>query len=262
MSYLYRRARLKIGRAYHHLNILEEQVGSFFKTDPYTIITRFNADRTECRFNISVSDRIPQDEWGLIVGDCVHNVRSALDHLVWEIAESFSGHQPTDSDTQFPIFRTRDAFCTSCERYIGRLPVYAQALIEQLQPYHASCPSEHPLWLCRHLDNDDKHKIIPVVAAVVQSGAISLPPHICMVEQRFRFGQFEDGAEVGLFRFADPVPPEAQMNPQFSFVETITERPPYIDARHILRKILYFVARSVDVFEQFPDHREALPVWA
>lgn len=48
------------------------------------------------------------DNWSLIIGDAVHNLRGALDHLAWQLAiRYFKGVEPTDKRiiklVQFPI---------------------------------------------------------------------------------------------------------------------------------------------------------------
>jgi hypothetical protein len=41
--------------------------------------------------------------WRTIIGDCLHNLRSALDHLAWRLVH-LAGKKPTDGDmTTFPI---------------------------------------------------------------------------------------------------------------------------------------------------------------
>jgi|SRR5579864_426105 len=253
----------KTERAYHQLKTLEAKVGPFFADNPYPIRHEFNAECTECRFYISVTKPLPQREWGLIIGDCIHNARSALDHLIWELSEIFSGPAPTDTDTQFPIYDAPHPtmpFSLRAERRIKRLPVYAQALVEQLQPYRAPNIMEHPLWLCRHLDDIDKHKLIPVVIGVVNEPGFSWSGPLDFEIAKVLTGPFEDGTEIGFVRFRTPISPsEVQMHSYFTVVEALSESAPrYVRSRHTLRRILHHVTRIIDVFEAFPDHHGLL----
>ena len=43
--------------------------------------------------------------WGVLLGDALHNLRSALDHLVWQLIRLDSGKDGT-TDSQFPISST------------------------------------------------------------------------------------------------------------------------------------------------------------
>src|SRR6202043_2947882 len=45
--------------------------------------------------------RFPPARWGALVGDCVHNLRSTLDHIVWDLSGG-TGNAPDDSE--FPVF--------------------------------------------------------------------------------------------------------------------------------------------------------------
>jgi hypothetical protein len=39
--------------------------------------------------------RPPREEWGAMIGDVFHNLRSALDHLVWELTKRHQGIEPS-----------------------------------------------------------------------------------------------------------------------------------------------------------------------
>jgi len=47
-------------------------------------------------------DRVMQirDHWPLIVGDAVHDLRSALDHLMWQLAIVYLGRQPKKTEAR------------------------------------------------------------------------------------------------------------------------------------------------------------------
>jgi hypothetical protein len=246
-------ARLKLDRAEHHLKTLKTKIGLFSKDDAYPVRYQFNADRTECRFYVSITKPLPQDEWGPIIGDCAHNARAALDHVTWELA----GSDPTDDETQFPIYDAPHAtmsFVQRAQRRIGRLPSSAQTLIEQLQPYIGGNPKRHPLWVCRRLDDIDKHRVIPVVAAAIQSPGVSVSSgRLPITKVEFEEGPFVDGAQIGLMSFYRPVGPDVQMNSYFTFVETISDGPPYLDSWRTLDRVIYHIRRVIDVIEHAPD---------
>lgn len=257
-------ARSKLDWAYRHLQKLRDEINCFQKTEPYPVTPQFNTDRTECRLYISVTKPIPK-HWGLIVGDCIHNVRSALDHVTWELAESFTGPRPKDTGTQFPIFDSplsdegKHEFWRYGEppgraaRMLTRIPVYAQALIEQAQPYHSRNITKHPLRLCRELNNTDKHKIIPVIVSAVEHSAFSITPYIRVDDGRFFGGPFEDGTEVGWFRFVEPVPTEVHVNPDFIVEIVVDDGLPFIGVDHRLSVAIAYVRYFIQALEGFPN---------
>ena len=52
---------------------------------------------------------LPGEDWALRIGDCIHNLRAALDYIAWRLA----GSRPTDTQTQFPIFNTKPGWDTT-----------------------------------------------------------------------------------------------------------------------------------------------------
>ena len=58
--------------------------------------------------------------WGVLIGEILHNLRSALDHLIWQLVILETGAPPTTTKTAFPIFETaagyksREARPSSC----------------------------------------------------------------------------------------------------------------------------------------------------
>jgi hypothetical protein len=80
----------------------EAEVDAFFNADPppHFSIGGFDSDAWEWveRFQVV---REPPLRLGVMFGDCVQNLRSALDHLAWQVT-LLDGGTPGDS-TQFPI---------------------------------------------------------------------------------------------------------------------------------------------------------------
>ena len=98
--------------------------------------------------------------WSTMIGDVVHNMRSALVYLACELVIK-NGGTVTDT-TQFPIYEREDRFVRGSPRRIGGMSTRAATLIETLQPYYKPTPSEHPLATLAHLSNGDKHRSLQV----------------------------------------------------------------------------------------------------
>jgi hypothetical protein len=124
-------------RAREHFNALDEKIRAFFEQNPYPVIVeRAAKDLYVVRANNL--PKIPSDEWALIIGDCVHNLRSSLDYIAWELA----GANPHDTQAMFPIFEAKSKWST---RRLKRMSPEAQGFIESRQPYHAEDPPGTPL---------------------------------------------------------------------------------------------------------------------
>jgi hypothetical protein len=162
---------LKRDRAVEHLEALEAVISSLIKGDPKPIrlVSQPNAEETREEFRVHIVSPIPP-RVDLIFGDCVHNLRSALDHLAVALGV-LNGADPNDDTISFPIRTSEAAFYRKYEsgsrkgafarssgmHSIRALGPDAQAFIEGLQPYRR--PDQlGVLWELQYLDNRDKHR--------------------------------------------------------------------------------------------------------
>jgi hypothetical protein len=116
---------------------------------------------------------LPAD-FGLIVGDCLHNLRSSLDNLAYELLAAYQKGQPSKSkvnDSGFPIFRQQRDFASKGKSMIRGIHPDAQTLIEKLQPYNRGNGGS-TLFVLSRLHNMDKH-LVPHVAVVPQPETIT-----------------------------------------------------------------------------------------
>jgi hypothetical protein len=105
----------------------------------------------------------------VILGDIVHNLRGALDHLAWQIVAS-TGRNPSRS-TYFPICKTAD--CRNFDQLAKQIGPEHQDLLlalEAMQPRTqlSSLPEEHELAILNELSNCDKHRALIVRAHKLQ----------------------------------------------------------------------------------------------
>src|SRR6476619_1299435 len=91
----------KIKRSKEHINNLKQRIDRFDKGQPYEMIEQSNPERPENRQGILRILRPIPPGIPLAAGDAVHNLRSALDHLVWAAVGPNATNQ-----TAFPIWRS------------------------------------------------------------------------------------------------------------------------------------------------------------
>ena len=129
----------------------------------------------------------PRDtRWGVIVGDVVHNLASALDNLVWALAHA-NPHRPTappptanhttrNAYTQrwralaFPYSRKREDWEGIRARCLSLVDPALHSIFEDAQPFAGhertgEDPDLHPLWVLHELWNRDKHRTVNLTAA-------------------------------------------------------------------------------------------------
>lgn len=97
-----------------------------------------------------------------IIGDIIHNLRSALDHLT-TLAVEYNGNTITNR-TQFPITGSPKAFESAASSQLKGASQEFIDLAERAQPYHLGDPSLHPLHVINRLDIADKHRQLLVAA--------------------------------------------------------------------------------------------------
>ncbi|QCB94745.1 hypothetical protein [Cellulomonas shaoxiangyii] len=93
-------------------------------------------------------------DWAVLVGDIVHNARSALDHAAWQLV-GLNGGTP-GTHTQFPTARASKDFDTKT-RLRGAHP-YVHETVRALEPWGGG--AGHWLWVLTQLDNVDKHRLL------------------------------------------------------------------------------------------------------
>lgn len=108
--------------------------------------------------------------WGLLVGDAVHNMRSALDHLVYALAIRVTGQDPPPDFNRLQYVVVDDPSHWEGQlRHLKPLNDEMRELIESVQPYKASPLDRMKYdvlrWL-REIDDADKHRAIRPVFIV------------------------------------------------------------------------------------------------
>lgn len=169
----------KVERAFEHLKTLQRELpAEYRKRGPYSVrFTPVDPQTGWCEMVLVPNPRKPR--FGVIVGDIVHNLRSALDYLVTALADASSA-DPTKK-RQFPIFLKETEYRGS----VGTLanakadgPLdgirHGLGLIEQLQPYHTQPnPRSDALFLVHRFSNADKHREIAATVSI-PVGAIDI----------------------------------------------------------------------------------------
>lgn len=239
-------AQVKLHWAETHLSQLYSEMLVFENVQPYRIM--YERDASRSRYVFRVKDlNSPPAHWALLVGDCIHNLRSSLDHLAHSLAVLAQGDLTPDQtrSVSFPVFRLKERFEDpkggSGRRKIKLLRPADQARIEELQPYNAGNAA---VWgdmvgdgivhfLPPHLDfiqefdNIDKHRLLQFVwHGLGKARPPSLPgQHVDVVA---RAGPLHDDAEIGYWHFPDDLPddlpPEVDVHSSF-VIEPHLENP-------------------------------------
>jgi hypothetical protein len=244
-------ARIKADWAKRHIRHLEGSYNIFKNSDPYTVFTDKDPETGDHLKRVRIHHQ-PPIEWGCIVSDAIHNLRSSMDVLVYQFLLA-SKCKPSDT-VGFPIWESRDAMKTAGHGEIQRCSEAAMDVIKAAEPYKGG---KGPLWLLTRLNNADKHKLlIPVWGAlthierdVTTSLGKFLPrtnfgsPRIHFIEPAPAFrSPLNDGAE--LYRVPVDKLDQMDMHPKFVFEIAFGEGE--IAKREPLIKTLNDFAHAVD----------------
>lgn len=190
----------KIFRAFEHLKELEAETARYYQTKPGRVVRQKEGSPNEYIGRIVTDGPIPA-RIPLIVGDCLQNLRSSLDYLIWELV--FAANNTPSQKNMFPICSTPEFFDEQLRR--GRLSgvsVDAIAEIKRLQPYHiGQNASRSVITVIDDLCNVNKHRRI--LLTHLQGGMA--PPDFITKE--------EDGITWGLVDLAAMHQSDAKIGP-------------------------------------------------
>jgi hypothetical protein len=148
----------------------------------------------------------PPKEWGLLVGDILGDLRSALDYAIYALAIAHTGNDPPlNADAlEFPIAKDPTWFHSQrAQRKIEGLSKTARDYIEQIQPYQSGYggpAGQHvnsPLWVLNELVRVSKHRFLHVFWTKLHSTQLQIDATGLGVTQIKAYkidGELKDGA--------------------------------------------------------------------
>jgi hypothetical protein len=146
--------RTKTKWAEKHLDNLEKLAKNCVFDSEYIVRSHPNPQKR----GLQRIDKMPFDVI-LGAGDVIHNLRSALDHLAYNLVQ-VAGNKPY-SGTGFPIAESMTKYETVKARKVEGMSSDAKRAIDGLKPYRGG---NEPLWRIHDLDIVDKHRGLVVVA--------------------------------------------------------------------------------------------------
>jgi len=241
--------RLKLERAVAHIETLNKAIQRFRETQSHELVRDFDAETGEDVWWIDGIYDDPPVAWSPLVGDILHNLHSALDHLAWQLAirKNFGHDLPSEYRATFPIFKNRSRFWRkrpdghwtglSGAASLLRFPGDARSLVLAVQPYKdGNRAPDHPLWALHQLSNEDKHKTIHVVQSAMVDSALKIDEledarieHFTPVQGRIR-----GKTEIGRMKLVEiGTNPKAKLQPAFAIAEAFSDGVPIVGGRYI-----------------------------
>ncbi|MBL8821753.1 MAG: hypothetical protein JNJ77_04130 [Planctomycetia bacterium] len=159
----------KLNRAQTHLEELIVVVEKFMNEneDPYVIEEDIatGAMQYKVKFKTPIPEILP-----VLIGDVIHNLRCALDHLIWQLVES-NGQIPHNR-TSFVVCKIKNSYDSAKSNALRGLSNEVLDLFESIQPYNSNSGIQQ-LTILDDLDNYDKHRKLVVGAVQMLKVVIS-----------------------------------------------------------------------------------------
>ncbi len=235
--------QLKLDRAYEHTETLYQAVQGFLRRNPHEPIPEVHVQPPEYVAWMKVREDPPL-RWGIIAGEVIHNLRSALDHLVHQLALA---NGKTPGGISYPVLtedpggpkvsdRTRSIW-TNLEK---RIHPDDLAIIEDTQPYKGGDSGVgQTLLALNRLSNWDKHNAIHLSGSVLADSWFGFEAVRDVELGRTEFGHvgtFQHGTVVAVcpcrFTGSDP---KVQMNGHLAYSVALLDGPPNVRGKDVVR---------------------------
>ena len=159
--------RRKVERAEQHIGELRAGVTAFNGTKPYAVGTKEDPHTRRLVYCITRAEEVPPTI-PLIAGDALQNLRSALDHLAWQLVPPCNQNR----QTAFPISDDLKKYETEKVGKVKGISTRAMEAIDKLKPYKGG---NDVLWRLHRLNNIDKHRLLIAIGAAYKS--VNIAPH-------------------------------------------------------------------------------------
>lgn len=173
--------RAKIERAKEHIEqFSSEWSHSLRHVEPYRYFAEDERETGDLVYRVVIDEKTPAilQHLGLVIGDAIHNLRSALDLLACQMVIE-NGGTPTRF-TYFPIADSRKEFETGGPKKVKGASEDAIKLLREIRPYKGG---NIPLYRLHRLDIADKHRLLLTVGSAHESTRVSM-----------RIGDWESGS--------------------------------------------------------------------
>jgi hypothetical protein len=143
----------KMIRAHEHLEAFSQEAHDYLSALEITMVLKTAPANPFPWLVIWANDYIPPMRLSVLLGDCVHNMRAALDNLVCGLARTADPRCTCKG--AFPFRQSETDWNKHFQNDLAGVPPAAQSIIKALQPWHNLTS---PRIMLNRLSNTDKHR--------------------------------------------------------------------------------------------------------
>ncbi len=155
---------VKVVRAKEHLATITADVHAYLALKPYGVGTKRAPETGRMIYFVANVHPTPL-RISATIGDAIHNLRCALDHLAYQLILVGTGKQPS-SRVYFPIADDRTKYLEQRRRQFKGATQAAIATLDGLEPYKGG---NDLLWCLHKLNNVDKHRVLLTAGSALRS---------------------------------------------------------------------------------------------
>jgi hypothetical protein len=249
-----------------HLDELKREIVEFLDGETYTVMEEDDPEPGVRRAVVRNLAPIP-NHWPLVIGDALHNLRSALDHAITDLTVAHHGSRL--DKTEFPVFTDDGDFDRTKKtgepapgsgifKIRGVDPASAK-LIRDLQPFNFTDKSNITvLQLVHDLNLEDKHRALHVLRSHGEGGEVRWLRDTQPIEITMLLGNpIEDGSVLGRWMPVSPAPGEPDMKFTINAVVMFGPDTPHFANRRVdetgdmlirgVRRILGYLDGSIPI---------------
>jgi len=287
----------KLRWAHRHFAALGPEIAAFEREATHRVAIDFDAGQAKYTFRVKDLEPVSL-EWGLLLGDCIHNARTALDYLMVRLWALHTDQRPGDvGGIAFPIAPVAvdppthdvDKAVVAARQHFRKQTARLRCIpslsgcvkrIEELQPFNSADPT---LWGAQGsplrlspigiLDNADKHRVPHIAWAgvnirnndVIGTLAGLAPETFECIAASTTWGPLVDGAVLGEVQFEAPLPSrwlpdEAAVKHCFPLHVSTGDAHPFNGILEVIPRCLWSVEAVLTLFEPVFQGHEPLSV--
>lgn len=218
-------ARQKIERGRKRLSDLQEAERLLNDPAHERIVIDYDPEQG-CHIASFLFRELPPVDLALTLGECIHNLRGALEYITWQLAWKAKRREPTPKEAkqiQFPICNEPEWFSGSA--VLGHVEDEAAKELALHQPYAKKLGRAHDpalLPILRDLSNEDKHRLIVISAHAMNPATADIRwENPRAVSVRSEPIEYDEGRVEPPFPFKLPIermttePPEVAVDTKF-----------------------------------------------
>jgi hypothetical protein len=263
-------AWLKWAWAVVNANVLADNINTLASQPnlqvPIIMRQEYNAERHCIVLSVHEIGDIFPPHWGLLLGDVVHNFRSALDHIAWALYKrgNASNLRPgQEARIYFPIYDDREDFNNSLARKLPGVTRTDIAKVRRCQPYIHGKRNlhRHVLWVIDELSRADKHRTIQPVLPSPDRSNIGIGQQTDCIFRRMGLvtprNVLQPGTELTRLYVKKTGPnPYIDVKPQFTLDPTVYDA--RLTVQEFLRKTMTGTQIILRQFSEPPPTTQAI----